>query len=340
MTDTAQTQTQGPGQDPAQDRVLRIGLLGAARITPRAIIVPSALHGDIDLMAVAARDRAKAEAFAEEHGVLTVADGYEALVTHPEVDLVYNALPPSSHAHWCIKAMEAGKDVLCEKPFAMTADEAQAMVATARRKGKRVIEAFHYRYHPMFSMLMALVASGRLGALEHISASLGSPISENPRELRRIKALGGGVLMDMGCYTMHWCRTLTGHEPSNIAAEAHISGEVDDALGAEFMCGNVACAMTVRMDPDADRGSELLIEGSEGRILVRNPLAPDRGNSYLLETLTGSEEGEINGPTTMECQLMAVKRALYEGTPLPTEGADSINNMRALDQVRAAANLC
>lgn len=117
MTDTAQTQTQGPGQDPAQDRVLRIGLLGAARITPRAIIVPSALHGDIDLMAVAARDRAKAEAFAEEHGVLTVADDYEALVTHPDVDLVYNALPPSSHAHWCIKPWKRARMCCAKSPL-------------------------------------------------------------------------------------------------------------------------------------------------------------------------------------------------------------------------------
>ncbi|GER03377.1 oxidoreductase [Iodidimonas nitroreducens] len=328
----------GPNKDWAA-QILRIGLLGAARITPRAIVEPAALHGDIDLMAIAARDKSRAEAFAEEHGILEVADDYAALVTHPQVDLVYNALPPAFHAEWCIKAMEAGKHVLCEKPFALDEMEARAMVAVARKTGKRLIEAFHYRYHPLFSMILAHVKSGQLGQLQHISATFSTPISDSPSEFRRHQALGGGVLMDMGCYPLHWCRSLTGHEPENMVAEAIVKDGVDEAVGAEFSCGDTQCAITMRMDAETERGNHLLIEGSAGRLFVQNPLAPDRGHHYIVETLEGSEEGEIIGPTTMECQLLAVKRALFAGQSLPTEGADSINNMRAIDLVRHAASL-
>ena len=131
--------------------MIRIGLLGASRVSRYAVIEPAAHIDGIEVHTVAARDAARAAAFAEELAIPHVAADYEALIASDAVDLVYNGLPPSSHARWTIAALEAGKHVLCEKPFAMNATEAQAMVDAAGRTGKILVEAYHYRFHPLFA---------------------------------------------------------------------------------------------------------------------------------------------------------------------------------------------
>src|SRR5690348_11472118 len=128
---------------------LRIGILGAARIAPSAVIKPARNHDEAVVTAVAARDRGRADAFATKHGIPNVRDSYAALIADPDVDAIYNPLPNGLHAEWTIAALEAGKAVLCEKPFTANAKEAEEVAAVATRTGVVVMEAFHYRYHPL-----------------------------------------------------------------------------------------------------------------------------------------------------------------------------------------------
>src|SRR5262245_47834132 len=151
---------------------LRIGILGAARIAPMALIRPARSVPEAAISAVAARDSARAQAFARKHGIGRVAPSYDALITDPDIDAIYNPLPNSLHAEWSIKAMRAGKDVLCEKPLASNADEARSMVEASRRSGRLLIEAFHYRYHPLAARMKSIVDSGALGAVHHIEATM------------------------------------------------------------------------------------------------------------------------------------------------------------------------
>ncbi len=161
---------------------LRIGILGASRITPEALIQPASETGD-RLVAIAARDTGRAEAFAAEHNVERVLGDYRAVIEDPEVEVVYNPLPNGLHGPWNAVATNAGKHVLSEKPSASNAGEARSVLATQKATGVCFMEAFHYRYHPLMERLIELATSGELGTLEHVSVVMGFPLlqPEDPR---------------------------------------------------------------------------------------------------------------------------------------------------------------
>jgi predicted dehydrogenase len=144
---------------------LRIGLLGASRIAPKAIIAPARARMDTQITAVAARDLGRAQAYAHTHQIPAAVAGYAALIDRDDVDLIYCALPPAGHIAPCLAALKAGKALLIEKPFAMTADEARQIAAAAEEAGRPALEAFHYRFHAMFLRALELVREGRLGRL-------------------------------------------------------------------------------------------------------------------------------------------------------------------------------
>src|SRR5882724_12256024 len=155
---------------------LRIGVLGAARIAPNALIKPAAAGEDVVVASVAARDRSRAQEYAAKHGIPTVHDSYEALLADPTLDAVYNPLPNGLHGRWTMAALAAGKHVLCEKPFTANADEAEAVADAATRSGLVVMEAFHYRYHPLFKRAVEIVRSGEIGTIERIETALCFPL--------------------------------------------------------------------------------------------------------------------------------------------------------------------
>ena len=179
---------------------LRFGILGAARIAPMALIQPARRVAEAQVVAVAARDGAKARAFATKHGIPRVHDSYDALLADPEIDAIYNPLPNGLHCEWTIRALRAGKHVLCEKPIASNAAEAQQMAEAARETGRVLVEAFHWRYHPLAKRVKELLASGAIGAPRHYAATFGFPIGlmreRHPLELgtRRRRADGRRLL--------------------------------------------------------------------------------------------------------------------------------------------------
>lgn len=315
--------------------MLKIGILGAARIAPQAIIDPAARRDDVTIHAVASRRIGAAGPYAEAHGIGIAYDGYDDLLADPAIDLVYNALPPVDHARWSIKALEAGKHVLCEKPFAMNAREADVMVDTATRTGKRLIEAFHDRLHPAFQSVRKLVADGALGRIEHIAAAFEVHIPFSEREIRHLPDQGGGALMDLGCYPVHWARALLGEEPEVTRASGiRTRLGVDERIEADLA---FPCGATARISTDLSEGTPLnaflKVLGSNGEVTLDNPVLPHKGHS-IRTVLDGISRVEtVAGGTSFDFQLQSVLDALATGAPHPNEGADSIGNMRVIDAI-------
>jgi predicted dehydrogenase len=317
--------------------VFRIGLLGASKIAPGAVIAPAKANPDFEIVVVGARDADRANAYAEKHGIPHVATSYDELVRRDDVDLVYNALPPAGHLEWTIAALEAGKAVLCEKPFAMNAGEAQRMVDAAKATGQILIEAFHYRYHQMIRDAEALVRSGALGQVQRASAVFNVNIQRTPDELRWRAELGGGGLMDLGCYPIHALRTLLGEEPTVRSATGAFEGRVDTNISADLAfpggaSATVGCAMVTET-----LAATLTLEGERGRLEITPFIAPQmRGR---LTTTIGGETTvrQASGPTSYEAQLAHVGEVLASrATPL-TGGPDAVANMAVIDAIYAAA---
>ena len=317
--------------------VYRIGLLGASKIARGAVIAPAKTNPDFEVVAVGARDAAKARAYADTHGIAHVAGSYAELVRRDDVDVVYNALPPAGHLEWSIAALEAGKAVLCEKPFAMNAGEARRMVDAAKATGGVLLEAFHYRHHRVIRDAEALVRSGELGRIERASASFNVNIAKSSTELRWIAELGGGGLMDLGCYPIHALRTLLGEEPVVRSAEGDFDGRVDTRISAKLTFpggahASVGCAMVTE-----GFSASLTLEGDRGRIEIVNFLAPQMGCRFTT-TLDGETQVRpTDGPTTYQAQLIHLADVLSGRAQPLTGGEDAVANMTVIDAIYAAA---
>jgi predicted dehydrogenase len=321
---------------------VRVGLLGAARIAPAALIRPAAASAEARVTCMAARDRSRAEAFAGRHGVERVVDTYEDVITDPEVDAVYIPLPNGLHAEWVHAALQAGKHVLCEKPFTSNAAEAEDIErAAAERPHLVVMEAFHYRYHPLASRMRDVVESGVLGTLRHVEASFCFPL---PRfdDIRYQLDLAGGALMDAGCYPVHMTRLLGLEEPTVVSAKAKVrSPDVDRAMAAELQfpsghTGTVRCSM---WSSSVLRISARAV-GDRGELRVLNPIGP-----HVLHRFTTRIDGRRRRErfprrSTYAFQLDAFCAAVLRGedtnlTPPP----DSVATMRVIDAIYGAAGL-
>ncbi|KAI0093432.1 NAD(P)-binding protein [Irpex rosettiformis] len=199
---------------------IRLGILGAAAIAPVAVIKPAVSHSEVVVYAVAARDMSRAQAFAKTHGIEKAYGGpnaYQELLDDPQVDAVYNPLPNGLHYEWTMKALAARKHVLLEKPAADTAAEVREMFEFAKRQGVVLLEAFHYRFHPAVVRAKAILDSGELGAVKSLDVKMRIPQGFMPdNDIRFIHSLGGGAMMDMGCYTMNTLRYFTSSDPTSV----------------------------------------------------------------------------------------------------------------------------
>ncbi len=319
---------------------VRIGLLGASQIAPLAVIAPAAKRDDVEIVSVAARDPERAESFASEYGIDRVADTYEALIADPDIDLVYNGLPPVAHAPMSVAAMEAGRHVLCEKPFAMNAGEARVMVQVAARTGRLCVEGFHYFYHPLCQRVLEIVRSRKLGALIAMSAVFNVEIPDSAGNIRHDLALGGGALMDLGCYPLHMLRHIAGTEPQILEAKAEQGAQgIDLAMSAELQFNGIPGRMSCDMSPGVAIRAEIEVIGQKGRLHVNNPIHPYLGHKLTL--LVDGEETieEVDGQSTFDHQLDAVISAIRGEGTVSTGGVDAVANMVAIDAIYAAAGL-
>ena len=322
--------------------MLKIGVLGAANIAPGALIKPARRTGRAEVVSVASRDIDRARAFAQKHKIPRVADSYEALLADPELDAIYNPLPNGLHGRWTIAALDAGKHVLCEKPFTANADEARHVAeaaAAASHAGLVVMEAFHYQYHPLTRRLVEIVQSGELGVIKEIEISFSAPLIKRG-DIRYQLDLAGGAMMDMGCYPISLLRLLAAG-PRVTSASAKLSSPgVDRAMDARFSLpeggtARVRCSMfsssVIRMHAE--------VVGSEGTLKVFNPFAPQYGHRVRVETASGTRREKFSRRATYDYQLEAFAAAVEDGAPFPTTAVDAIRTMELIDATYVAAGL-
>jgi predicted dehydrogenase len=323
---------------------LRIGVLSTADIARRKVVPGFGKASRIRVTAIASRDADTARRVADELGIPNAHGSYDALLADAQVDAVYIPLPNHLHLEWTIAAARAGKHVLCEKPLALTADDAERMATACREAGVLLMEAFMYRVHPSWQAARRLVAEGRIGRLMAVQSWF-SYYNEDPRNIRNIVEAGGGALYDIGCYCVNLSRMLFEGEPTRVQA----SIRRDPATGTDavtsaildFPGGTASFTCSTRAEDD----QRVDIYGTGGRISIGIPfnIPPDRPTVVHLasggdppvaphiETFTFP----VADPYAVEADAFAA--AVLDGAPLPLPPEDSVANLRVVERIFTAA---
>jgi predicted dehydrogenase len=324
---------------------LRWGILSTAKIA-REKVVPAIQRAErCRVVAIASRDAGgRGRAAAEALGIPTVHDSYEALLADPDVDAVYVPLPNHLHREWTIAAARAGKHVLCEKPLAMTAAEAEEMIAACRDAGVVLMEAFMYRLHPSWVAVRELVASGRIGPLAAVQTWFGY-YNDDPTNIRNLHEAGGGALYDIGCYAVNLSRLLFGGEPTGVKASIvrDATSGVDVLTSAILEFGAGVASFTVSIRTETDQRVDLY--GPLGRISIGIPfnIPPDRptevyvtaGGDPPVAPATDVLTFPTADPYTVEAEAFAA--VVLDGAPPPFPAEDAVANLRVIEQIVAAA---
>lgn len=328
---------------------MNFGILGAARIAASALIPAIAKSSNAQVAAVAARDLGRAQRYAAEHGIPKAYGSYEEMLADPEVEAVYNPLPNSEHAPWSLRALEAGKHVLCEKPFTLNAAEAEAVDRAAKRAGKQVMEAFMYRFHPQIAQALELLHGGKIGELRLIRSSFSFALSR-PEDIRWVAGLGGGALYDIGTYCVNVSRTFAGREPQAVWGIADLTGPNDPGGGGvdhSFLgwldFGGVRASLDCSFRQAFRQQMELV--GSAGTLTLLEPYVPNRNSK-------GQDQGHgrtapslvLNGEPVAsvaadQYQLMVEHfvRAARGQEPLRYPAEEAVRQMRVLDALFQSA---
>jgi predicted dehydrogenase len=312
---------------------LRLGLLSTARIN-RLILAGAEGTDAVDVVAVASRDGEQARAYAEERGLPRWFAGYEAMLADPEIDAVYVSLPNSLHVEWSIRALEAGKHVLCEKPMDRRPEQVERAFDAAEQAGRVLMEAFMWRHHPQTKRIVELVRDGALGELRLVRAAFSFPLADLSN-IRLSRELDGGALMDVGCYCVSAARLLAGEPEAFGAVQTVAPSGVDARLaGAMAHAGGALSHFDCALDlPDR---TELEVAGSEATLVTRDPW---HARSPGLELRRGGdvERIEVERADAYTCQLENFAAAVA-GTAPPLLGRDdAVGQARAISALYAAA---
>jgi Predicted dehydrogenases and related proteins len=317
---------------------LNWGILGTARIAEKAVIPALLSMKHMPVIAVASRDLTRAQEFAAPFEIPRAYGNYEDLLSDSSVQAVYIPLPNSEHAPWAIKAMQAGKHVLVEKPFALTADEAQLMVSTALENSVVLMEGFMYRYSERFEKIHEIVRSGKIGKIRLIQSSFTFTLS-NPDDIRLAPELGGGALYDLGCYCINIQRLLVGREPNKVQAICQMSkSDVDLQTVATLDFGDQVYGQFM-VSFNADASQFLRVVGSAGTIHIEYPFNPHGEDASAWLNVTGKESKRINFRSENSYKHMVehfYNVAVSKDVPkFPL--SDAINNMVVIDALFQSA---
>jgi len=329
--------------------MLRIGVLGTARISATALLGPAASVPEVTVAAVAARDQSRAAAYAERHGIPVAYGGYGALLADPDIDAVYNPLPNSLHVPWTLRAIAAGKHVLCEKPFASNAQEADLVADAAAASGLVVMEAMHYRYHPLIRRLREL--TGELGPVRHIQCWTSFVIG-NEDDIRYDYDLGGGALMDGGCYAIDCLRLLGPGEPEVTAALAdpylRVPGRGPDRAGAAAdramavqlaFPGDATAWFESAFTLDGEFRADVHVSCQHGHVWLRDFIRAHWGHLVAVRDGSVLADERGSGDTTYTEQLRAFAAAIAGAGDVPTSAEHAVTTMRLIDDAYRAAGL-
>ena len=322
---------------------VRWGVLGVARIATQKVI-PAMQQGEwSQVVAIASRDRAKAENAAASLGLARAYDSYEALLEDSEIDAIYNPLPNHLHVPWTKRAAEAGKHVLCEKPIAMNAAEARTLLGVRDRTGVHIEEAFMVRVNPQWIRAVDEVKKGRIGDLRAVTGIF-SYFNDDPANIRNKPEYGGGGLMDIGCYLINTARMIFGREPHRVAAtverDPRSGTDIVTSLALDFAPGQATGVCSTQMVPS----QRVNVFGTRGRIEVEIPFnaPPDRPNRLFVDdgSTLGQPQEIIELPVCNQytAQGDLFSQAVRGLIPLPYPLEDSILNMKVIDAAFRAAD--
>jgi D-xylose 1-dehydrogenase (NADP+, D-xylono-1,5-lactone-forming) len=314
--------------------VVRLGVLSTARIT-RAILAGAAETDAVDVVAVASRQRTRAEAYAREHALERAHGSYDELLADPAVDAVYNPLPNSLHVPWTVRALEAGKHVLCEKPFSRRPEDVETALDLAERRGLVASEGFMYRHHPQTKRVAELVGEGAVGRLRTIYAAFSFPLSDRTN-IRMLVDLEGGALMDVGCYCVSGARLLAG-EPERVYGEQTLSETgVDVAFhGTMRFPGDVVAQFDASFTAPVRQRLEAI--GEAGVLVVEAPWRVDWGGDVLLARDRRVERVAVPEANSYRLELEDMAAAIT-GERAPLLGRDdAVAQARALEALYRAA---
>lgn len=322
---------------------LRIGILGAARIAARSVVEPAKALGH-DVVAVAARDLSRAQAYAADHGIARAYGSYAELLADPEVEVVYNPTPNSEHALWTLAALRAGKHVLSEKPFGSNTAEARLVAAEPNPANLVIFEGFHHRYHPAHLRLLELVGSGAIGEVTRLDVNIKFDCDDTA-DIRWSWPLSGGSLMDLGCYHLHVARSIAetlGGELRPLAVRAtRLEGtdpRVDATAVVEAVLPNGA-PVVLQSSLEGPAEFTVLVTGTKGTVLQPNFINVTDDDRVIL-SVDGVDSVEHHGKTsTYTYQLKALAAAIRDGAGFPTGIENAIANMALVDECYRLADL-
>jgi predicted dehydrogenase len=318
---------------------VRWGVLGTAKIAT-VKVVPAMQRGSLcEVTAIASRDLGRARAAAAPLGIAKTYGSYEALLADPDVDAVYNPLPNHLHVPWSIRAAEAGKHVLCEKPIGLSVAEARELMAVRDRTGVRIGEAFMVRTHPQWLRARELVRGGAIGDLRAIVSAF-SYTNRDPANIRNVAEWGGGGLMDIGCYPIQVSRFLFGREPLRVsgAVERDPVMKIDRLTSGllDFGSGHSVFACSTQMVPF----QRVIVMGTTRRIELEIPFnaPPDRPARLLIDDGSDLHGAGIRVETFEAVDQYTVQgdmfsRAILEGGEVPTPLEDSVGNMAVIEAI-------
>lgn len=318
---------------------MKMGILGAARVVDLAITGKT--DGLFDVVALAARDGGRARLFADARGIPRAYGAYEELLADPEIEVVYNALPCSEHMPFTLQALQQGKHVLCEKPFALDLASATHAVELARAKHLTLMEAHHWRYHPLVAECERVAHA--LPRLERMEARFVAGLN-NPTDIRKDPALGAGVTMDFGCYLVQWVRfmaQLWGTETRpEVRAATMVEEQQDVDVAAEIVLGFGEVEAHLHCDMRDGTPFEAFVSGEGGncRLLFENPLGVEGARVTLQRGGEAACFTEVP-TTTYRRQLEAFRASVEQGRAAPTSGDDTLETQRLLDEIYQRAGL-
>jgi predicted dehydrogenase len=312
---------------------IRWGVLSTANIGV-AKVLPAMQRGRLcEVTAIASRELSKAQVTAKQLGIPKAYGSYEELLADPEIDAIYNPLPNHLHVPWSIKAIEAGKHVLCEKPIALTTAEAQTLADAAKQHPQlKVMEAFMYRHHPQWQRARQIVSAGGIGALRTIQ-SFFSYYNDDPGNIRNQADIGGGGLMDIGCYNISISRFIFDAEPQRVCGIIEYDPQLKTDRLASGMLDFGTGTATFTCSTQLSSYQRVNIFGDTGRIEIEIPFnaPPDRPCKIWHQHAGGTEEIVFDVCDQYTLQGDALARAILDDTPVPTPIEDAVANMAVIE---------
>lgn len=316
-------------------RKVRWGILSTAKIGREKVIpaIQASQFGQI--IAIASKNKEQAEIMAERQNISRIYNSYEDLLDDPEIEAVYIPLPNHLHVEYSIKAIKAGKHVLCEKPIALTTAQAKKLLEASKQSPHlKIMEAFMYRFHPQWQYAKMLVDSGKVGELKMVQ-SIFSYYNIDPNNIRNRIEVGGGGLMDIGCYCISFARFLFGNEPQRVVGlvehDAVMQTDILTSGILDFPTGQSTFTCSTQLTPY----QRVNILGTEARIEIEIPVnaPPDKAARIWIHSTKGSEEIVFDAVDQYTIQADLFSQSILNNTEVPTPLEDAVKNMKVIEAI-------